>query len=97
MIRHIRGHSTVQFTHLFSEHMCVKILPFLDETIECVRCTCLRQQDFSKNNFAPGPPRPATCQDIPLPYGAITWDDGDCILDDWDTPVALRPGEERQW
>jgi len=68
-----------------------------DETIECVRCTCPSQQDFSKTNFAPGPPRPATCQDIPLPYGAITWDDGDCILDDWDTPVALRPGEERQW
>ena len=70
---------------------------FSDETIECVKCSCPRQQDFSKNNFGPAPPRPATCQDIPLPYGAIMWDDGDCILDDWDTPVALRPGEERQW
>jgi len=66
-----------------------------DEAIECVKCSCPNQLQGQFNRNIP--PRPATCQDIPSPYGAIAWDDGDCVLDDWSSPVALRPGEERQW
>ena len=60
-----------------------------------MKCSCPNQQQGQFNRNVP--PRPATCQDIPSPYGAIAWDDGDCVLDDWSSPVALRPGEERQW
>lgn len=49
------------------------------------------------NRGPPGPPRPDTCYDVPTQFGAMTWDDAECKLDDWNEPVGLQNGQDKAW
>ena len=52
------------------------------------------------NNVNRGPPLPATCQNIAAQFpnhGAIVFDDSECKIEDWDTPLALQNNEDKAW
>ena len=43
---------------------------------------------------------PATCQNIAAQFpnhGAIVFDDSECKVEDWDTPLALQNNEDKAW
>jgi len=79
---------------------------YLNEDIESLRCSCSNNFLNSNanarlpNNVNRGPPLPATCQNIAAQFpnhGAIVFDDSECKVEDWDTPLALQNNEDKAW